>query len=207
MAQARRSHAAEDDGDDGRADRRARSPTAVNNLAHAASPISWFEQNLIHRVPPKYPGYMRRVYPGFLQHLGFVAMNPDRHCHAHWDYFHHLLRGRRRIGRGAPALLRRVQRGARHAGRVLPRHGEDGVPGLRAAQGAHVRARASWCGRRRSATPRCSPSRASSTTSPATARPRPRTRCASTSRASGASTSSRPASATTASSPAAAGAR
>src|SRR5262249_1554879 len=52
-----------------------RSPTAVNNLA-MRKPFSWFEQNLIHRVPEKYPGFMRRVYPGFLQHLGFVAMNP-----------------------------------------------------------------------------------------------------------------------------------
>ncbi len=69
-----------------------RSPTAVNNLAQK-KPFSWFEQNLIHRVPPKYPGYMRRVYPGFLQHLGFVAMNPDRHLTAHWDYYHHLIRG------------------------------------------------------------------------------------------------------------------
>jgi poly(3-hydroxybutyrate) depolymerase len=69
-----------------------RGPTAVNNLAQK-KPFSWFEQNMIHRVPPKYPGYMRRVYPGFLQHLGFVAMNPDRHLIAHWDYFHHLLRG------------------------------------------------------------------------------------------------------------------
>jgi poly(3-hydroxybutyrate) depolymerase len=33
------------------------------------------------------------VYPGFLQHLGFVAMNPDRHFDAHGDYFNHLLRG------------------------------------------------------------------------------------------------------------------
>jgi poly(3-hydroxybutyrate) depolymerase len=36
---------------------------------------------------------MRRVYPGFLQHLGFVAMNPDRHLDAHWDYFNHLMLG------------------------------------------------------------------------------------------------------------------
>ena len=69
-----------------------RSPTAVNNLA-TQKPISWFEQNVIHRVPQKYPGFMRRVYPGFLQHLGFVAMNPDRHLSAHWDYFNHLLEG------------------------------------------------------------------------------------------------------------------
>ena len=69
-----------------------RSPTAVNNLA-LKKPHSWFQQNVIERVPPKYPGYMRRVYPGFLQHLGFVAMNPDRHLVAHWDYYHHLIQG------------------------------------------------------------------------------------------------------------------
>jgi len=69
-----------------------RSPTAVDNLARK-KPNSWFQRNLIHRVPPKYPGYMRNVYPGFLQHLGFVAMNPDRHLIAHWDYYHRLLQG------------------------------------------------------------------------------------------------------------------
>ena len=69
-----------------------RSPTAVNNLAMNKS-YSWFENNLIHRVPMKYPGYMRRVYPGFLQHMGFVAMNPDRHFNAHWEYYDHLVAG------------------------------------------------------------------------------------------------------------------
>jgi poly(3-hydroxybutyrate) depolymerase len=44
-------------------------------------------------VPDKYPGFMRQVYPGFLQHLGFVAMNPDRHLNAHWEYFDHLVGG------------------------------------------------------------------------------------------------------------------
>jgi len=69
-----------------------KSPTAVNNLA-TRKPYSWFEQNVIQRVPEKYPGYSRRVYPGFLQHLGFVAMNPDRHLNAHWDFFNHLMNG------------------------------------------------------------------------------------------------------------------
>jgi poly(3-hydroxybutyrate) depolymerase len=69
-----------------------RSPTAVNNLA-TRKPYSWFERTLIQRVPEKYPGCMRRVYPGFLQHLGFVAMNSDRHVGAHWDYFNHLMVG------------------------------------------------------------------------------------------------------------------
>ncbi len=69
-----------------------RSPTAVNNLA-TRKPLSWFDRTLIHPVPVKYPGAMRRVYPGFLQHLGFVAMNPTRHADAHWNYYHHLVRG------------------------------------------------------------------------------------------------------------------
>ena len=69
-----------------------KSPTAVNNLA-MTRPLSWFERHVIHRVPAKYPGYHRRVYPGFLQHLGFVAMNPDRHLNAHYDYFNHLREG------------------------------------------------------------------------------------------------------------------
>ena len=69
-----------------------KSPTAVNNLA-TTRPLSWFERHVIQRVPAKYPGYNRRVYPGFLQHLGFVAMNPDRHLNAHWDYFGHLVEG------------------------------------------------------------------------------------------------------------------
>jgi poly(3-hydroxybutyrate) depolymerase len=69
-----------------------KSPTAVNNLA-MTRPLSWFERNVIQRVPAKYPGYHRRVYPGFLQHVGFVAMNPDRHMNAHFDYFNHLLEG------------------------------------------------------------------------------------------------------------------
>jgi len=69
-----------------------RSPTAVNNLA-LEKPYSWFERTLIERVPIRYPGYMRRVYPGFLQHMGFVAMNPSRHANAHWDFYNHLIEG------------------------------------------------------------------------------------------------------------------
>jgi len=69
-----------------------RSPTEVNNLAETHS-IQWFEKNLIHEVPNKYPGAGRRVYPGFLQHTGFVAMNPDRHFRSHWDFYKDLVRG------------------------------------------------------------------------------------------------------------------
>lgn len=69
-----------------------RSPTAVNNLATQRS-LAWFENNVIYRVPPGFPGEGRRVYPGFLQHAGFIAMNPDRHVNSHYDYFQHLIQG------------------------------------------------------------------------------------------------------------------
>jgi poly(3-hydroxybutyrate) depolymerase len=67
-------------------------PTAVNQFAKDHS-IEWFERNTIHTVPFGNPGYMRRVYPGFLQLAGFMAMNLDRHVQAHWDMFQHLVEG------------------------------------------------------------------------------------------------------------------
>ncbi len=69
-----------------------RTPTAVNDLAMNKS-HAWFENNVIYRVPPNFPGAGRRVYPGFMQHTGFVAMNPDRHVNSHYDYFLDLIRG------------------------------------------------------------------------------------------------------------------
>lgn len=69
-----------------------KSPTQVNRLA-TTKPYAWFEDTLIHRVPARYPGAGRLVYPGFLQHAGFVAMNPDRHLKSHYDFYLHLLRG------------------------------------------------------------------------------------------------------------------
>ncbi|HUP07187.1 MAG TPA: polyhydroxyalkanoate depolymerase, partial [Caldimonas sp.] len=69
-----------------------KSPTAVNNLATNKS-HGWFESNVIYRVPTNYPGAGREVYPGFLQHSGFIAMNPDRHLKSHYDYFLDLVRG------------------------------------------------------------------------------------------------------------------
>jgi poly(3-hydroxybutyrate) depolymerase len=69
-----------------------KSPTAVNNLALNKS-HSWFENNVIFRVPVNFPGAGRRVYPGFLQHTGFVAMNPERHLKSHYDFFKDLIKG------------------------------------------------------------------------------------------------------------------
>jgi poly(3-hydroxybutyrate) depolymerase len=68
------------------------SPTEVNNLA-MEKPYSWFENTVIYSVPANYPGVGRMVYPGFLQHAGFVAMNPQRHAQSHWDFYMHLREG------------------------------------------------------------------------------------------------------------------
>ncbi len=53
-------------------------PTVVNDLARE-HPIDWFAQNLISRVPARYPGAGRKVYPGFMQLTAFMSMNMGRH--------------------------------------------------------------------------------------------------------------------------------
>jgi polyhydroxyalkanoate depolymerase len=69
-------------------------PTKVNELA-TGRPIEWFAQNLITRVPLRYPGATRRVYPGFLQLTAFMSMNMERHVKAQMDLFKALARGER----------------------------------------------------------------------------------------------------------------
>jgi poly(3-hydroxybutyrate) depolymerase len=69
-----------------------KSPTAVNDLA-IEKPFSWFENTVIYAVPSNYPAYGRRVYPGFLQHAGFIAMNPGRHAQSHREFYMHLVTG------------------------------------------------------------------------------------------------------------------
>ncbi|WP_303626086.1 polyhydroxyalkanoate depolymerase [Rhodopseudomonas palustris] len=69
-----------------------RNPTAVNNLA-AEKGIDWFRSHVITKVPFPHPGFMRDVYPGFLQLNGFISMNLDRHVDAHKNLFNHLVQG------------------------------------------------------------------------------------------------------------------
>jgi poly(3-hydroxybutyrate) depolymerase len=69
-----------------------RAPTAVNQLA-MERPFAWFEQNVLARVPKGYPGGGRKVYPGFLQLSGFMAMNLGNHLMSHWEMFKHLVDG------------------------------------------------------------------------------------------------------------------
>ena len=68
------------------------SPTSVNDYA-TDHDLNWFKQRVIDYVPIGYAGAGRRVYPGFLQHFGFVAMNPGRHASAYHDFYNHLLQG------------------------------------------------------------------------------------------------------------------
>lgn len=67
-------------------------PTKVNELAKS-KPMSWFEKNLIARVPFRYDGAFRRVYPGFVQLTAFMSMNLDRHTKAHRELYANLARG------------------------------------------------------------------------------------------------------------------
>jgi poly(3-hydroxybutyrate) depolymerase len=67
-------------------------PTAVNTLAVDRG-IDWFHSNVITKVPFPHPGFMRDVYPGFLQLQGFMSMNLDRHIEAHHNLFLHLVKG------------------------------------------------------------------------------------------------------------------
>ena len=69
-----------------------KNPTAVNTLANTHD-LDWFRQNVIMKVPFPHAGFMRDVYPGFLQISGFLSMNLDRHVDAHRDFYHHLIRG------------------------------------------------------------------------------------------------------------------
>ena len=66
-------------------------PTAVNRLAEERG-IQWFRDNVVMPVPWPHPGFMRDVYPGFLQLSGFMGMNLDRHIIAHKDFFMHLVK-------------------------------------------------------------------------------------------------------------------
>jgi poly(3-hydroxybutyrate) depolymerase len=67
-------------------------PTDVNKLAETRG-NNWFRHNTIMTVPFPHPGFMRKVYPGFLQLSGFMSMNFDRHMSAHQEFYNHLVDG------------------------------------------------------------------------------------------------------------------
>ncbi|MEK9662350.1 MAG: polyhydroxyalkanoate depolymerase [Alphaproteobacteria bacterium] len=67
-------------------------PTSVGDLANFHH-LSVFENSVIARVPWRHAGRGRRVYPGFVQLLSFMAMNLDRHRKAHEKLYRHLAAG------------------------------------------------------------------------------------------------------------------
>jgi poly(3-hydroxybutyrate) depolymerase len=69
-----------------------RNPTEVNRHAMAKS-LSWFESNVIAYVPFPHAGFMRPVYPGFIQLGGFMSMNLERHQTAFRELFENLVKG------------------------------------------------------------------------------------------------------------------
>ncbi len=67
-------------------------PTKVNALAKSKT-IDWFERQLIARVPYRYRGGGRDVYPGFVQLAAFMSMNIERHLQAHQELYENLANG------------------------------------------------------------------------------------------------------------------
>jgi poly(3-hydroxybutyrate) depolymerase len=67
-------------------------PTKVNELAKSKD-IGWFERTLIARVPGRYGGGGRKVYPGFVQLAAFMSMNIERHVKAHHELYEQLAKG------------------------------------------------------------------------------------------------------------------
>ena len=68
------------------------SPTKVNQYA-AKKRLDWFEKNVVTTVPLGYEGVGQRVYPGFLQLSGFMAMNLNNHLSSHFQFFRDLISG------------------------------------------------------------------------------------------------------------------
>jgi poly(3-hydroxybutyrate) depolymerase len=68
------------------------SPTEVNEFAVKKS-LAWFEHSVITTVPWRFKGGGRKVYPGFLQLVAFMAMNIDRHRTAHQNLYDYLAKG------------------------------------------------------------------------------------------------------------------
>lgn len=67
-------------------------PTEVNLLSGERS-IGWFKKNATYQVPWPNKGFMRVVYPGFLQLSAFLNMNMEDHVDAHRRMFDHLVEG------------------------------------------------------------------------------------------------------------------
>ncbi|WP_341315665.1 polyhydroxyalkanoate depolymerase [Paraburkholderia sp. IMGN_8] len=67
-------------------------PTQVDEWT-VRTPLAWFENNLIDLVPMRFPGAMRRVYPGFVQLGAFMSLDLRRHVSALIDFYNYRVQG------------------------------------------------------------------------------------------------------------------
>jgi poly(3-hydroxybutyrate) depolymerase len=61
------------------------SPNVLTKLTEKV-PFKLFKALNVHKVPPGYPGSGRRVYPGFYQLAGFIALNPKPHIRQYTQF-------------------------------------------------------------------------------------------------------------------------
>lgn len=69
-----------------------RSPTVVNGYA-TGHEEDWFEKMALSIVPEGFAGERRLVYPGFMQLMAFLSMNPERHQASIHDAMNHYVKG------------------------------------------------------------------------------------------------------------------
>jgi poly(3-hydroxybutyrate) depolymerase len=67
-------------------------PNRINELADRR-PLSFYERFLITRVPGRYRGAGRRVYPGIAQLTAFMSLNTRRHVSSHVQLYRALVAG------------------------------------------------------------------------------------------------------------------
>jgi poly(3-hydroxybutyrate) depolymerase len=67
-------------------------PNRINDMA-GRLPLSFYEKFLLSRVPGRYSGAGRRVYPGVAQLTGFMSLAPRRHLDAHAKLYRALVAG------------------------------------------------------------------------------------------------------------------
>ena len=89
-----RARAAQPDAD-GRPDRRAPQPDPGQRLRHQQAAALVRDQPAPRGARPATRAAAAASIPGFLQHAGFMAMNPVRHMSLALDFFHDLVRRRR----------------------------------------------------------------------------------------------------------------
>lgn len=69
------------------------SPNNLLSKITTTLPLDMFKKLNIHKVPKGYPGAGRRVYPGFVQLSGFIALNPMPHVKQYVNFVKNSVKG------------------------------------------------------------------------------------------------------------------